>query len=142
MEPLRIERLPPEQYGLLQRFYRTQRAAMRVKDASQAWVLRDVQIRAGLCLRQVAGGHWLTGLLVDAGRRRSGLASRLLAFVRDQVPGPLWLFCDPALGDFYRARGFHDCTNLPPALAARFARQARSKPLQALCSNGSGPCAG
>lgn len=141
MQQLRIERLPPEQYGLLQRFYRAQRAAMRVKDASQAWVVRDAQICAGLCLRQVADGHWLTGLLVDAGQRRRGLASRLLDYLRCRVEGPLWLFCDPALVDFYRARGFYDCESLPSALASRFARQVRSKPLLALCNSGTGPCA-
>lgn len=113
---------------------------MRVKDAGQVWVVRDTQIRAGLCLRPIADGHWLTGLLVEADKRRSGIASRLLDDVRARVAGPLWLFCEPALGDFYRARGYCDCHQLPPALASRLARFARSKTLLALCNAGQAPC--
>lgn len=140
MEQLRIERLEPAQYELLQRFYRTQRSAMRIKDAGQVWVVRDAQIRGGLCLRQVAEGHWLSGLLVDADRRRRGIAGQLLARVRTSVEGPLWLFCEPALGNFYRAHGFRDCQALPPALASRLARYTRSKSLLALCNAGPDPC--
>lgn len=113
---------------------------MRVKDAGQVWVVRDTQIRAGLCLRPVADGHWLTGLLVEAGRRRGGIASRLLREVRENVAGPLWLFCEPALGDFYRSRGFRDCHQLPPALASRLVRLTRNKTLLALCNAGQAPC--
>lgn len=140
MEQLRIERLEPAQYELLQRFYRTQRSAMRIKDAEQVWVVRAAQICGGLCLRRVADGHWLTGLLVAGDRRRSGIASRLLTKVRADVEGPLWLFCEPALGDFYRARGFRDCADLPASLASCLARFTRSKPLLALCDAGPEPC--
>ncbi len=140
MEQLRIERLEPAQYELLQRFYRTQRSAMRIKDAEQVWVVRDAQICGGLCLRQVAEGHWLSGLLVDADRRQRGIAGQLLAKVRADVEGPLWLFCAPALGNFYRTHGFHDCQTLPPALASRLARYTRSKSLLALCNAGKSPC--
>lgn len=139
-QPLRIERLAPEQHGLLQRFYRAQRSSMRVKDASQAWVARDPALCAGLCLRQVGDGHWLTGLLVHAERRRRGIAGHLLAAVRSAVSGPLWLFCAPELADFYRARGFLDCHDLPEALRGRLARYRREKPLLALYSPESARC--
>ena len=130
----------PAHYPLLQRFYRAQRSGMRVRDASQVWVARDAELRAGLCLRRVEHGHWITGLLVDAALRRRGIAGHLLARVRQAMPGPLWLFCDPALADFYRRQGFAECQQLPAALDSRLARYRRSQRLLALCSTATPPC--
>ncbi len=140
MDGLRIERLAPEQHGLLQRFYRAQRSGMRVRDAGQVWVARDAVLRAGLCLRPIEQGHWLTGLLVAAEHRRQGIAGRLLAGVRNALSGPIWLFCDPALAAFYQRHGFSPCSSLPAALDSRLARYRRSTPLLALCSEARPAC--
>jgi GNAT superfamily N-acetyltransferase len=102
-----------------------------VRDA-QLWVARRGEIVAALCLRPVAGGHWLTGLFVDPAYRVQGIAARLIAEAVEGVEGPVWLFCHPDLRSFYERRGFSFDPELPYAMAERLSRYARSKPMIAM----------
>ncbi|MCL7462073.1 GNAT family N-acetyltransferase [Pseudomonas sp. NW5] len=124
--------LPALQYPLLQRFYRTQRSAMRIPAGAQPWVLHEGEIVAALCLTPQAEGYWLTGLLVDHAQRGRGLATQLLSEVRRRHAGPIWLFCHPDLQPFYQRRGLSESQQLPAALAERLARYQRSKALLAM----------
>lgn len=124
--------LAPALRPLLDKFYRAHRSPMRGPSGAQAWVARRREILAVLCLSAVDGGHWLTGLLVAPCARRQGLASRLVGQALAQTPGPVWLFCHPALADFYERLGFAQTPHLPPSLAERLARYRRSKPLIAM----------
>lgn len=132
MSELRIEPLAPALQPLLGKFYRAHRAAMRAPDGAQSWVARRGEILAALNLTPVAGGHWLTGLLVAPAERRRGLARRLLGQALAQTGGPVWLFCHPELVDFYARLGFAPAAQLPPPLAERLLRYRRSKSLVAL----------
>ncbi|WP_025126867.1 GNAT family N-acetyltransferase [Pseudomonas sp. PH1b] len=117
---------------LLNKFYRQHRSPMRAGAEGQLWVARNPQIIAGMSLTPVAQGHWLTGLFVAPTCRGQGLATQLVAQARNQVEGPVWLFCHPDLKDLYQAMGFFCDPVLPPALVERLARYRRSKPLLAM----------
>ena len=129
--------LPASLKPLADKFYRSQRSAMRATAGAQLWVTEDRQIVAALCLHQVAHGHWLTSLLVDSARREQSVASQLAEAALADCTTPVWLFCHPQLSDFYLRLGFVPCTDLPQPLAERLARYQRSKNLLAFsCS----PC--
>jgi GNAT superfamily N-acetyltransferase len=124
--------LPTQLKPLVDKFYRTHRSPMRAGREDRVWVAQHQEIVAALCLRPIAPGHWLTGLFVAPGQRRQGLARRLIEHAVAQAGGPVWLFCQPGLGDFYRRQGFMPCASLPEALVERLARYQRSKALIAL----------
>lgn len=132
----RIDSLPALQFPLLDKFYRAQRSHMRVARAEGAWVAREHEIIAGVCLTPVAAGHWLTSLLVAPQARQRGVAAALLARVRADTAGPIWLFCHPELESFYRGRGYQACTALPEDLAKRLERYGRTKSLLAMVNDG------
>ncbi len=117
---------------LLDKFYRSQRSAMRSVPGAQAWVARAGDIVAALNLAPVPGGYWLTGLLVSETQRRQGIARSLLGHALATCDKPTWLFCHPDLMALYQPLGFSTCTALPPVLADRLRRYQRTKVLVAL----------
>lgn len=127
-----IRELPAECRPLMNKFYRAHRSPMRAPAGARCWVLGDRDIEAGLCLLAIDNGHWLTGLLVSPARRNRGLASALLAHARARCHGPVWLFCDPQLSDFYKRLGFQPAWALPEPLGNRLLRYNQHKTLIAL----------
>lgn len=127
-----IQPLPASQQRLLKQFYRSHGSRGRIAAQASCWVARDGGIIAGLCLTPMAGGHWLTNLLVAAEQRNGGVATALLAAVKARVPGPIWLFCRPELIGFYQRRGFILAPALPAELETRLERYRQTKPLVAL----------
>ena len=90
------------------------------------------EIIAGLCLRPVAQGHWLTGLFVDPACRGQRIATQLVERAVAHTDGPVWLFCHPDLQPFYEGMGFSIDPQLPRSLVDRLARYIRTKPLIAM----------
>lgn len=133
---MHCRQLPSSSKPLIDAFYRSQRSDMRAKGCDQLWVTEDKTIIAALCLHNIAHGYWLTGLLVDATKRRQGLARQLIETALAHCSSTVWLFCDPALSDFYLRLGFSLCRDLPQPLAERLARYQRSKNL---CAFSRGP---
>lgn len=131
--------LPAPLKPLADKFYRSQRSAMRATAGAQLWVAGDREIIAALCLHKIAHGHWLTSLLVDSTRRGQGIARRLIETALTDCATPVWLFCHPQLSDLYLRLGFIPCTDLPQPLADRLARYQRGKSLLAFSRM---PCAG
>ena len=119
---------------LLDHFYRQQGSRMRTPAEGQPWVARSGSIVAGLNLTPVAGGHWLTGLLVDPQWRQRGVASCLMRAAMTGLDGTVWLFCHPDLLPFYQRLSFEPSVDLPEALAGRLQRYQQHKPLIALQS--------
>lgn len=119
-------------WPLMNKFYRSHQSSMKAVREAQLWVARRGEIVGALCLRPVAGGHWLTGLLVDPGCREQGIAAQLIAAAVQDVSEPVWLFCHPDLREFYERRGFTFDPALPQAMAERLSRYARSKPMIAM----------
>ncbi|MGC5701368.1 GNAT family N-acetyltransferase [Pseudomonas sp. NFXW11] len=132
MSSLQISLLADSARPLLNKFYRQHQSPMRAASAGQLWVIRESEIVAGMSLTVVAHGHWLTGLLVAPEHRGRGLARQLLERARQQVEGPVWLFCHPHLQAFYQRLGFSLDPDLPQPLAERLLRYQRSKPLLAM----------
>ncbi|ROO10152.1 GNAT family N-acetyltransferase [Pseudomonas fluorescens] len=132
--------MPDTQYSLLDeslwplmnKFYRSHQSSMKAVREAQLWVARRGEIVGALCLRPVAGGHWLTGLFVDPDCREQGIAAQLIAAAVEDVSEPVWLFCHPDLREFYERRGFTFDPSLPQAMAERLSRYARSKPMIAM----------
>ncbi|MNF53684.1 hypothetical protein D3C84_350840 [compost metagenome] len=91
-----------------------------------------MEIIAGLSLRLLDAGFWLTGLLVDQDRQNQGLARGLIAHVQRQCGRAIWLFCHPDLEGFYARSGFSVAADLPYELCEKLVRYQRSKPLIAL----------
>ncbi|MFJ2981089.1 MULTISPECIES: GNAT family N-acetyltransferase [unclassified Pseudomonas] len=117
---------------LLNHFYKQHGSRMRAAGDGELWVARSGEVIAGLSLSPVAGGHWLTGLLVAPQWRSQGVAARLVEAALAQAHGCTWLFCHPDLQAFYQRLGFTTACDLPDALASRLARYQRSKRLVAL----------
>ncbi|WP_028239510.1 GNAT family N-acetyltransferase [Stutzerimonas azotifigens] len=134
-------RLEDDQKPLLDKFYRAHRSPMRAGRPGCCWVARRGEIVGGLNLRPVAGGLWLTGLLVAPAARRQGVGRALLGCALDSARQPVWLFCAPELAAFYADAGFAETMQLPPELAERLARYRQRKPLLALCRSGMPPTA-
>lgn len=136
---MHCRQLPSPFKPLVEAFYRSQRSGMRAKNSDQVWVAEGKTIIAALCLHNVAHGYWLTGLLVDTTKRRQGVAWQLIETALADCTSTVWLFCDPALSDFYLRLGFIPCSDLPRPLAERLARYQRRKHLLAFsrapCSN-------
>ncbi|QBF25725.1 N-acetyltransferase [Pseudomonas tructae] len=105
---------------------------MRAAAQGQLWVARADEIVAALCLSEVPGGHWLTGLFVAPLWRGQQVARQLIAAALDELHGSVWLFCHPQLANFYARQGFSSTDALPAPLAERLARYQRSKPLLAM----------
>jgi N-acetylglutamate synthase-like GNAT family acetyltransferase len=123
--------LPAPLKPLADKFYRSQRSAMRATAGAQLWVAEDQEIIAALCLHKAAHGHWLTSLLVATTLRGQGVARQLVEAALADCTTPVWLFCHPQLSDFYQRLGFIPCADLPQPLAERLARYQRSKSLLA-----------
>ncbi|MFW9078080.1 GNAT family N-acetyltransferase [Pseudomonas sp. P2757] len=119
-------------WPLLNKFYRAHQSPMKAVREAQLWVARREEIVGALCLRQVSGGHWLTGLFVDPACREQGIAAQLIDAAVSGVEEPVWLFCHPDLRGFYERRGFSFDPELPQAMAERLSRYARSKPMVAM----------
>lgn len=117
---------------LLNKFYRLHDSPMRAASEGQLWVAKQGEIIAGLCLRPVAQGHWLTGLFVDPGCRGQRIATQLVERAVAHTNGPVWLFCQPDLQTFYEGVGFSIDPQLPRSLTDRLARYTRTKPLIAM----------
>lgn len=132
MSEIHYTQLDEPLWPLMNKFYRAHQSSMKAVREAQLWVARRDEIVAALCLRPVAGGHWLTGLFVDPAYRERGIAARLIAEAVQGVEGPVWLFCHPDLRGFYERRGFHFAPALPYAMAERLSRYARSKPMIAM----------
>jgi GNAT superfamily N-acetyltransferase len=134
MPTISYQRLPCELLPLTNKFYKSQRANMRTGRSEVVWVARQSEIIAACCLKPQDHGHWLTALLVAEPHRQQGIAGALLASLRRATSGPIWLFCQPNLVDFYLRQGFQPATDLPPALAQRLQRYQQKQPLAALVS--------
>lgn len=119
-------------WPLLNKFYREHRSSMRAVKDAQLWVARQEQIIAGLCLRPMAQGYWLTGLFVAPDWRGRGVARNLIEAAARHCEGTVWLFCDPELQDFYEGLGFSSSPLLPPVLHERLVRYQRNKAMVAL----------
>ena len=132
MHDLHCRALPTPLQPLVDKFYRSHRSPMRANRNDRVWVAQRAEIVAALCLRPTLSGHWLTGLLVAPAQRRQGVARQLIEQALAEADGPVWLFCHPELGDFYRRLGFTPCGELPAPLSERLARYQRSKALIAL----------
>lgn len=124
--------LPELSRPLLDKFYREHRSPMRAGGEAQLWIAKHTEIVGGLCLTRVADGHWLTGVFVAPALRGQGIARRLIEAALADVQGQVWLFCHPDLMGFYQGVGFEPALSLPHALAERFVRYSRTKPLIAL----------
>ncbi|BBH44931.1 GNAT family N-acetyltransferase [Pseudomonas sp. KU43P] len=117
---------------LLDHFYRQHGSRMRADNEGQLWVARATGIVAGLCLRPLEGGHWLTGLFVAPLQRGQGVAGQLVNAALAETLGNTWLFCHPDLVALYQRLGFEHAATLPQALASRLLRYQSSKQLVAL----------
>ena len=117
---------------LMNKFYRAHQSSMKAVRDAQLWVARQEEIVAGLCLRPIAHGHWLTGLFVAPGLRGQGIAGALVSQSVAACDGPVWLFCDPQLQGFYEKLGFSLDVELPHALHERLVRYQRNKAMIAM----------
>lgn len=72
MPDIHYSQLDESLWPLMNKFYRSHQSSMKAVREAQLWVARRGEIVAALCLRQVSGGHWLTGLFVDPGCRETG----------------------------------------------------------------------
>ncbi|MCJ8204918.1 GNAT family N-acetyltransferase [Pseudomonas sp. RGM2987] len=132
MSEIHYTQLEAPLWPLMNKFYRAHQSSMKAVREARLWVARRDEIVAALCLRPVAGGHWLTGLFVDPAHRAQGIAARLIAAAVKDLEEPVWLFCHPDLRGFYEQRGFSFDPALPYAMAERLSRYARSKPMIAM----------
>lgn len=132
MSDIRYTRLDEPLWPLMNKFYRAHQSSMKAVRDAQLWVARREEIIAALCLRPVAGGHWLTGLFVDPACREQGVAAGLIAEAVRDLELPVWLFCHPDLRGFYERRGFNFDPPMPYAMVERLSRYARSKPMIAM----------
>ncbi len=135
MPALDYQPLPSPLVPLLIRFYRSHNSRNRVHPDAKCWVARRSEIHAGLCLTPVEQGHFLTGLLVAPPERNRGIGARLVREALASVEGPVWLFCQPRLREFYARLGFFPTERLPETLADRLARYQRTKTLIALLND-------
>ena len=119
-------------WPLMNKFYRTHQSSMKAVREAQLWVARKEGIIAGLCLRPMAHGHWLTGLFVAPALRGQGVAGDLVSQAIAAVDGPIWLFCDPQLQGFYEKLGFSLDVELPHALHERLVRYQRNTAMIAM----------
>ena len=119
-------------WPLMNKFYRRHQSSMKAVRDAQLWVGKRDEIVAALCLRPMAEGLWLTGLLVDPACRGQGVAAALMAEALATVAQPVWLLCHPDLREFYQGNGFSANPPLPYALAERLLRYSRSKPMIAM----------
>ena len=128
-----IECLPTLQHLLLSKFYRRHASRMRINPEAEAWVVRNPEIIAGLCLTSIAGGYWLTGLFVAPEHRKHGVAQHLLQHIKQShSTSPIWLFCHPDLIGFYQHTGFRITEQLPEQLKNRLSRYQKHKKLVAM----------
>ena len=128
-----IERLPALQHPLLNKFYRSHASRMRINPEAEAWVVRNPEIIAGLCLTAITEGYWLTGLLVAPEHRKHGVAQYLLQHTqRAHSSSPIWLFCHPDLIGFYQHTGFRITEQLPDQLKNRLSCYQKHKNLVAM----------
>ena len=132
MPPLHIEPLAEPLWPLLNKFYRSHNSPMKAQKGGRLWVARDSEIVAGLCLTQVVGGQFLTGVFVDPAYRGQGLAARLIRQAVAEVDGTVWLLCHPDLEGLYQRLGFSQDTVLPQSLSERLVRYKRNKPMIAM----------
>nr|WP_158460216.1 GNAT family N-acetyltransferase [Pseudomonas fluorescens] len=117
---------------MLDRFYRQHRSRMRASAEGKLWVARSSGIVGGLCLSEVPGGLWLTGLFVEPQQRGQRIASKLVSTALASTDDDVWLFCHPDLSSFYERLCFSPADYLPSVLADRLARYQRTKALVAL----------
>ena len=132
MPNLHIEPLAEPLWPLLNKFYRSHNSPMKAQKGGRLWVARDSEIVAGLCLTQVVGGQFLTGVFVDPAYRGQGLAARLIRQAVAEVDGTVWLLCHPDLEGLYQRIGFSQDTVLPQSLSERLVRYKRNKPMIAM----------
>ncbi|PRW96507.1 N-acetyltransferase [Pseudomonas fragi] len=119
-------------WPLMNKFYRAHQSSMKAVRDAQLWVARQEEIIAGLCLRPMAHGYWLTGLFVAPELRGQGVAGALASQAVAACDGPVWLFCDPQLQGFYEKLGFSLDVELPHALHGRLVRYQRNKAMIAM----------
>lgn len=128
-----IECLPSLQHLLLNKFYRSHASRMRINPEAGAWVVRNPEIIAGLCLTSITEGYWLTGLFVAPEHRKNGVAQHLLQHIQQShSTSPIWLFCHPDLIGFYQRTGFRITEQLPEQLQNRLSRYQKHKKLVAM----------
>ena len=132
MPELHIEPLAEPLWPLLNKFYRRHNSPMKAQKGGRLWVARDSEIVAGLCLTQVVGGQFLTGVFVDPAYRGQGLAARLIRQAVAEVDGTVWLLCHPDLEGLYQRIGLSQDTVLPQSLSERLVRYKRNKPMIAM----------
>ena len=132
MSPLVYAPLEDALWPLMNKFYRSHQSSMKASNDAQLWVARETDIVAGLCLRPVALGYWLTGLFVAPALRKRGIAKALVEQAVMPCEGPVWLFCDPELQGFYERLGFSLDTTLPQVLHERLVRYQRNKAMIAM----------
>ena len=132
MPELHTEPLAEPLWPLLNKFYRSHNSPMKAQKGGRLWVARDSEIVAGLCLTQVVGGQFLTGVFVDPTYRGQGLAARLIRQAVAEVDGTVWLLCHPDLEGLYQRLGFSQDTVLPQSLSERLVRYKRNKPMIAM----------
>lgn len=119
-------------WPLMNKFYRAHQSSMKAVKDAQLWVARQQDIVAGLCLRPMAQGYWLTGLFVAPALRGQGVAGALVKQAITSCEGTVWLFCDPQLQAFYERLGFSLGVDLPHALHERLVRYQRNKAMIAM----------
>lgn len=132
MSGVEYSALEPALRPMLNKFYRSHGSAMRTSSGAAFWVARQGEIIAGLNLRPVAGGQWLTGLLVAPEQRGKGLATQLLAHALQAASSPTWLFCHPELVGLYQRSGFSETDAMPASLEEKLTRYQRTKLLIAM----------
>ena len=119
-------------WPLMNKFYRAHQSSMKAVKDAQLWVARQQDIVAGLCLRPMAQGYWLTGLFVAPALRGQGVAGTLVKQAITSCEGTVWLFCDPQLQAFYERLGFSLDVDLPHALHERLVRYQHNKAMIAM----------
>lgn len=103
------QKIEPERFGLIDRFYRAQ--GYKVKCAANEQVYAAVNeegiFAAARLVPQQSGHYWLRNLLVASDKRGQGVASRLMQnLLPDLAPQGCYCFALPHLCDFYTALGF------------------------------------
>ncbi|HKM25960.1 MAG TPA: GNAT family N-acetyltransferase [Thiopseudomonas sp.] len=133
---LTAQQLAKEQQTLLRKFYRNHHSPMRITQQAQTWVVRAPEIITGLCLSPIDQGYWLTSLFTAPQYRFCGAAHFLLEHLQlIYQDTPIWLFCHPDLGNFYRKLGFRETQDLPQTLSQRLQRYQQHKLLIAMSNH-------
>ncbi|RJG49386.1 GNAT family N-acetyltransferase [Motilimonas pumila] len=133
-----VQLLPPLEYPLVNRLYKSHYKPGKLSGSNSAYVLRHPEkgnIVACVKLNLYPEYWFLSSLLVLPPYRRLGLAGLLLKGALSQLPShhPVYCFAQPQLAPIYLAQGFTLVADdfLPADLRARIGKYRRKQSLHA-----------